>query len=72
MIKCECGIERYTPKEARNFLEISAVSLNDWREKGFIEADTMGTWHIYTKNSLIELKKELDRRNNLGVEYDTR
>ena len=72
MIKCKCGIERYTPKEARNFLEISAVSLNDWREKGFIEADTMGTWHIYTKNSLIELKKELDRRNNLGVEYDTR
>ena len=72
MIKCKCGIERYTPKEARNFLEISAVSLNDWREKGFIEADTMGTWHIYTKNSLIELKKELDRRNNLGVEHDTR
>ena len=72
MIRCKCGIDRYTPKEARDFLEISAVSLNDWREKGFIEADTMGTWHIYTKNSLIELKKELDRRDNLGVEYDTR
>jgi predicted site-specific integrase-resolvase len=72
MIKCECGVEKYTPKEARQFLEISAVSLNDWREKGFIQAsDTMGTWHIYTKNSLIELKRELKRRTT-EIEYDTR
>jgi len=73
MIRCKCGIDRYTPKEARDFLGISAVSLNSWRDKGYIQAsDKMGTWFLYTKNSLIELKKELDRRDNLGVEYDTR
>jgi len=73
MIKCECGVEKYSPKEARALLQISAVSLNNWREKGWIEpSDKMGTWHIYSKNSLLELKRELDRRNHTGVEYDTR
>ena len=74
MIECECGERFYTPKEARNLLQVSAETLNRLREDGWVQKPQYhSVGYVYKAKDLELLQQELNRRTkNIEISTEVR